>query len=427
MNEKAVLTRLAGRIINTPLMIQREMLDIILSVIGVRIGLQVPMPLTAQDWIPANPQILEETHERIAVIPVHGSLVHRTGGLTTLSGLTSYEQIRADFRQAMDDADADATLFDIESHGGEVAGVFDLVDEIYEARGQKPIYAMVNEMALSAAYAIASAADRIFLPRTGLVGSIGVIAEHVDQSAFDVKEGLKYTTIFAGARKNDFSPHQELSTEAYKIIHERVMKTRDLFVDTVARNRNVEAAAIMATEAGSFQGQAAIDAGLADEIMSWDQAIKYINSNTKQGGQIMSTNPITSAEFKTQLQELLTMPDMDAGAVLAELGYVPRSEEKPVDLEKITADAVAQGRKDAMDTMTGILDLCVLGGVPEMAAGFLKEGVSVEDARKKILEYKAVQDGKDEIISTVGPNNTGEVNPLLADARKRRDQAAPKV
>ena len=255
MNEKAILTRLAGRIINTPLMIQPDKLEIILGVIGARIGIQASMPVTAQDWTPSDSGALDEDYEKIAVIPVRGSLVHRTGGLTALSGLMSYERIRANFRKALNDAEAEAILFDIASSGGEVAGVFDLVDEIHEARGQKPIYAMINEHACSAAYAIASSADKIFIPRTGMAGSIGVIAEHADQSEFDAKIGVKYTPIFAGERKNDFSPHQKLGTEAYRIIHKRVMNTYDLFVDTVARNRNVPASEIRATEAGIFQGE----------------------------------------------------------------------------------------------------------------------------------------------------------------------------
>ena len=132
---------------------------------------------------------------------------------------------------------------------------------------------------------------------------------------------------------------------------------------------------------------------------------------------------MSTEEFQTQLSGLLNMPGMDAGAVLAECGYVPQSEAKPADLEKITAEAEARGRDAAEANMTGILDVCLLGNVPEMAAGLIKEGASVDEARKKVLDYKAAQDGNNEIRSTLTPNNTGETNPLLADARKRADQA----
>ena len=143
---------------------------------------------------------------QIAVIPVYDSLVFRTLGLRALSGLTSYEDIRGRFREARDDSSVEGILFDIDSHGGEEAGLFDLVDEIHEARGEKPIMAVANEMAYSAAYAIASAADEIYLPRTGGVGSIGVVALHVDQSSYDAQKGFKYTYIYAGSHKIDYSP-----------------------------------------------------------------------------------------------------------------------------------------------------------------------------------------------------------------------------
>ena len=99
-------------------------------------------------------------------------------------------------------------------------------------------------MAYSAAYAIASAAERVYLPRTGGMGSIGVIAIHVDQSAYDEKKGLKYTAIYAGARKNDFSSHKPLTDKAMEVVQAEVDEVYDLFAETVARNRGIKATAI---------------------------------------------------------------------------------------------------------------------------------------------------------------------------------------
>ena len=114
----------------------------------------------------------------VAVIPVQGTLVQRSSGLDAESGLTSYASIGAQVREAMTDTQVRAVLMEIDSPGGEVAGLFDLVDTIHQTRSIKPVWATANENAYSAAYAIASAAERLTLPRSAGVGSIGVVAMH---------------------------------------------------------------------------------------------------------------------------------------------------------------------------------------------------------------------------------------------------------
>jgi len=237
--DKMILSRLASKVINTPLMILPDKLDVILGV-------------------PKN----------ISVVPVFGSLVNRTHGLDAISGLTTYDSIRNDFRAALE-SNSDAILLDIDSPGGSASGVMDLSDEIYEARGEKPIYAVANESAFSAAYAIASGADTIFLSRTGHVGSIGVIAVHRDQSAANEKEGVKYTAIYKGDRKTDLSPHKPLSDEGKAMLEDDVADHYELFVKTVARNRGIPEAQVKATQAGMFMGEKAVLKGLADEVLAF--------------------------------------------------------------------------------------------------------------------------------------------------------------
>lgn len=101
-------------------------------------------------------------------------------------GTTSYEDIFSAISEAIEDEKVEKILLDVDSPGGEVGGLFDLVDFIFNARNQKPIYSFANDCACSAAYAIASATNRIFINRTSCVGSIGVIATHLDVSEADV-------------------------------------------------------------------------------------------------------------------------------------------------------------------------------------------------------------------------------------------------
>ena len=135
-------------------------------------------------------------------LPVLNMLSYRGDGYYSYYYGTTYDRIRRSYRQAIADQSVEAIVLDIASSGGTVEGCFDLVDDIYKSRGMKPVYAILNETGLSGAYAIASAADKIYIPRTGLAGSVGVRMVHIEESAWESENGLKYTEIYEGDRKN---------------------------------------------------------------------------------------------------------------------------------------------------------------------------------------------------------------------------------
>lgn len=174
------LPHLASRLYGTPLLLARSKLEIILSVLGERIGwpeatASVALPVS-RTRIDARP----DANAGIAVIPVVGSLVRRTLGLDPASGFTSYADIAGMVDAALADPGVEGILLDIDSPGGEAGGVFELGERIRAADTLKPIWALASDSAFSAAYAIGSAASRLTVTRTGGVGSIGVIAMHVE-------------------------------------------------------------------------------------------------------------------------------------------------------------------------------------------------------------------------------------------------------
>ncbi|KAK2577761.1 hypothetical protein KPH14_000693 [Odynerus spinipes] len=134
---------------------------------------------------------VKNSEKGIKVIPIHGILTKKSEAFDNVLGMTSYEKIREEIEEALIDEEVETIILDIDSPGGEVNGLFDLADFIYEARKseKKKIVAIANDDAYSAAYAIASSAEKVFVSRTSGVGSIGVIASHVDQSGFDEKQG----------------------------------------------------------------------------------------------------------------------------------------------------------------------------------------------------------------------------------------------
>ena len=274
------LSGIAARIFNVPLMIERNKLDVILHVLGPRMNLLQAPDLSAliveADKKERAPY--QVTNDGIAVIDVSDTLVRKASGMDALSGLTSYEQIQAEFVEALSDPAIKGVLACFDTPGGEVGGLFDLVDKIYSLKASKPLYASVSEMAASAGYALASACDKVILTRTACVGSIGVYALHVDESGFDQKQGLKYSYIFAGAKKVDGNPHQPLSADARKEFQAEIDRTYGLFVDAVSRNRKMSAKKVRGTEAGIYYGSDAVAQGLADQVGTPDDAMAALRA-----------------------------------------------------------------------------------------------------------------------------------------------------
>ncbi len=424
---KPVLSLLQSRIVNTPLLIRPEKLETILGIIGERIGLEeneVDISALAGQAGSKN-RSAAITSQDIAVIPIYGTLAYRTQGLQSLSGLTSYNSVRDSFREAMANPGAAAILLDIDSPGGETAGLFDLVDEIYSARGTKPIYAYANESAFSAAYGIASAADEIIIPRTGGVGSIGVVTVHVDVSKADEKAGYKYTPIYSGARKIDFYRHRPLSDQARDAIQKESDRIYDIFTATIARNRKVRMSLrqIKDTEAGIYMGEEAVEIGLADHVMSWDAAIEYImqqQTKNKKGGA-----PMNSEQAIEQIKAILDHDEVEAEKVMSSFGYISQNDmEKTLEEAKIAAgeEAAEKASKEAVDRYAAqvkeAVDLCLLADMPGMIKEVLETEMSIEDIRKKIMDAKAK--ASVEIRSTIMP--ASEESPLVRNARMRAER-----
>ncbi len=385
-----LLPHIAGRVFDAPLLIARAKLDTILGVLVPRLrGESLPFgakPVT-RDY---------EVENGIAIIPVVGTLVRRTIGLEAQSGLMSYGLIAERLDAALQDNAVKAILLDIDSPGGEAGGVFDLADKIFAARKVKPIWAVANDEAFSAAYAIAAAADRIYLSRTGGVGSIGVIAVHLDQSVAEADAGLKYTAIYAGEHKNDLSPHEPLSDPARAQLQTEVDRVYALFTETVARMRGLDLAAIKETEAALYFGEQSVAAGLADRIGTMGDALSDL---TKKIARPSSLTTRTLKRKETPMTEN-TQPaeDMD-----------PDMESIP-DLAALKADLKEEAKAEAMAYVAEVTELCQLAGVPDKAAAFITKAVPAAEVRKALLETRAAQADATAIAGQIPANANPTTN-----------------
>lgn len=405
-----VLPHLAARLFGVPLAIHRPKLDVILSVLGARIGLAdlaAPVGYTPAARAPGPPS------GKVAVIPIHGTLVRRTSGIEAESGLASYTGIAAQLDAALASPEIAAILLDIDSPGGESGGVFDLADRIRAASEVKPVWAVANDMAFSAAYALASAATRVFVARTGGVGSIGVIAMHVDQSVKDAQDGVRYTAVFAGERKNDLNPHEPISNEAHVVLKAEVDRIYDLFVETVARHRGLDADTVRATEAGLFFGPDAVATGLADAVGSLDDALTQLTQSLSPLPTQVA--PASQAGFRRNHQMESSMNDRtDPAAPDRPLADPAGSHPQP----SATATATALSVADAVE----IAQTCTLAGRTDLIAGFLEAQSSPAKVRSQLLSAQA--EASPEITSLIRPDSAADAarisatSPLI-DAAKR--------
>ncbi|WP_410530065.1 MULTISPECIES: S49 family peptidase [Wolbachia] len=303
----------------------------------------------------------------IAIIRIYGVLTKKTEAFDHILDMTSYENIHEEIESALEDKSIETILLDIDSPGGEVNGVFDLADFIYESRTKKRIIAIANDDAYSAAYAIASSAEKVFVSRTSGVGSIGVIASHIDQSRFDERQGIKYTTIFAGSRKNDLNPHEPMTSESLESLQKEVDRLYEMFLQLIARNRGLSIEKIRSTEAGLYFGEKAVEIGVADGVTTF---FEFIN-NHKSRSVSMTTNELTEEGYENCRREILE-----------------------------------------------IIRLCNISKMPEKIGEFIEQSVSVEQAREVLMELLAERTKKTEILSAI-PQNSGE-DLMIQVARSRR-------
>jgi signal peptide peptidase SppA len=277
---------IAQRLFNAPLALHPAKAEIVMAALAQRIGVATLTRIDGSNRAfadeamddPGEPACqMPEGYDLIggiAIIYVHGTLVQRRSSLRPYSGMTGYNAIRQNLDHALMNSAARGIMFDVDSPGGECAGCFDLADYIFEARKEKPIWAMCSERAFSAGYAIASSASKLILPQTGGVGSIGIIAMHTDFSQALDKNGIAVTLIQYGDRKADFAETAPLSREARTRVQADVDTMGAIFDETAARNRGLTASKIKSYQAGTFLGAQGVEAGLADAVMPPDRAIR---------------------------------------------------------------------------------------------------------------------------------------------------------
>jgi signal peptide peptidase SppA len=462
--------RIAARAFNTPLLVDPTKAMAFMSGLGPRIlgrrveltdGFEVPdsaviTPARASILagnLAAHLQHYDETPfpvvDGIAVIEIAGVLIHRGGWIGQSSGQTSYEGIATQIEAAASDPTVRGIALEIDSFGGEVAGVFDLADRIRGIRGSKPVWAFVAEHAFSAGYALASQADRILLPRTGAVGSIGVVVMHADLRGQLDQNGVHVTLIHSGKHKVDGNSYAPLAENVRDDIQREIDVLRCLFAETVAAGRagRLSQNAALATEAATFRGSEAIAAGVADEVIDlasgfacFRRSLSTIPTTARQArapyplskeaamsaqkdAEQTSSKTTDTEDTKLDNTEKRTDASIDAndipheGAAPAELSSpaIAPTAPQPGNLAEISAQL--------RETAAEIAEITAQAGrlgIAIDAAKALRDATAPEALRRLVLERaSAAADARDIVAATPSPvfPKSAE-SPIVAAAKK---------
>jgi len=313
----------------------------------------------------------------VAVVDVAGLLANEPSLFDAiLFGATAYGRILDEVEQAIADPEVRAVLLRVNSPGGDSENAFETAAALAALARQKPIWAVADNSMFSAAYLLATAAARIYVPEfTGGVGSIGIYAEHLDWSEYNRKLGVKVTYIAEGEGKTDGNPNEPLSEAARAALEAEVRRLYGLFVEAVARRRGLSEQAIRDMGAALKYGPEAVAAGLADRTGTFrttlaDLAAFVRPTSIPQGGRRMKEEPVRA-----------------------------EAPEPTIDLEAIRAEAHRQGYAEARE----IVELCALAGLPAKAATLLARGATPTEARQYLIEARAAEDAP-EIRSHVMPD-----------------------
>jgi signal peptide peptidase SppA len=361
------LINLSGRIFNTPLLIHPGKAEAILYGIKERLQIDAPQPESSRfmgtSKRTSRERALTRVDRGVALVDVNGTLVNKGAYIGAQSGLTSYEGLRAQIADAVNDPEVGAICLVIDSGGGEVGGMGETANVIRAARDKKPVIAVVDDFCCSAAYGLASQANSVWVSQTSTVGSIGVILVHMDHSGELQMAGVRPTIIKAGSKKASGNPFTPLDQDAMEELAGMVSKHYEAFLQTVAAGRGAKCSAKAAreTEAGIFVGQDAITRGLADRVGTVEQAVDFLAKRCR--GMAPSGAKFGASKMSTQDDEVIL-----SAAEVKQMQASARADEKGRITAILRSDA-AKGRANQALALALDTDMAAEQAIAVLAAG----------------------------------------------------------
>lgn len=356
----------------------------------------------------------EKTAARISVL---GTIMNRASSMNMISGATTYSAVADRVRAAAADPNVDRIILDLDTPGGTVIGVGQLAQAVQQAKTVKPVIAVVNDMAASAGYWIASQASEIAISSTSLLGSISVLSTHTDVSKLEEKLGVNTTILTTGPYKALGNPHEALSTEHKKKILDRMQVTHDLFVATISAGRGMDLADAKKLATGeTWSGQEAIDNGLADYMADLDEVVssprKSKKSTVVQHTTISKMTPEEQAAADAAAAN--TPAAIDLQALAQSVAGLTQVVTALATTQKAAADNAAKDRAQAL-----VNPLVQSGAIsPADAVGMIEDATANYDLVSGVIEkMNVVPNGKVPYQNVVGQGagRQQHINSIEAD------------
>jgi signal peptide peptidase SppA len=280
-----------------------------------------------------RPKPYRRTEQGTAIITIIGELVNRGAWVGASSGLVSYEGIKHQVLTALADARVRNVIMDYETPGGEVVGAMECAAEIRKLAAEKNVVAVVNGMACSGGYKLATGARRIVTMASGLSAHIGVVMLHMDWSAWLKDNGIKPTFIFVGDHKVDGNPFEVLPESVRARFKGECEKYYADFVATVlAGRKNLTEQQVRATQALAYKGDDAVKLGLADEIGTFEDVLAELSRPTTRSTSKPMRSSTMANENTAENPDVVTRGDHDKAVKTA--GDTARTEGESVGVKK---------------------------------------------------------------------------------------------
>jgi signal peptide peptidase SppA len=345
---------IAGAFYNIPWAITPEKLyeiEAFISrvVVGEEIALEEKEALVQDSILPTGDHSEAPEEPSIGLVPILGSMTNRSSLFSMASGGTSYQSIAGQLFALADDERVSHILLDIDSPGGVVNGISFASEAIRYAKSKKPVIAVINDQATSAAYWLASQANEIVGTRTSTVGSIGVLMVHSDWSEFDAKKGVKNTVIKAGEKKALGNEYEPLSKEARDEIQAHLDGIHSTFIQSVASGRGISEDQVRAIATGEiWTGEEAIENGLVDRTGTLRTVIEGIEA------QQAATQSTASANAEGLV---LTVGDSGiSGEITEDLTHWTGESPEPQQTEEDEmSDELIKGLTEQVQTLTNLV------------------------------------------------------------------------
>jgi signal peptide peptidase SppA len=218
----------------------------------------------------------------VAIINISGFIEPHPSLIGLILGGTALSAVRRDVRAAASNPNVDTILLLVNSPGGFIDAVPETAEVIRQAGREKPVVAVVDGLAASAGYWLASQASRMILTPSGDVGSIGVYMSHTSFAGANARLGVERTYISApvGGYKTEGNTDEPLSSDATAYLQAQVDAIYRDFVADVARGRGIAASRVDATygQGRVVTARDALARGMVDEIVPTDTALQQVFS-----------------------------------------------------------------------------------------------------------------------------------------------------